>query len=102
MRSSDTRMTIATATMPILPLRTNEPSLPTASLLGVRKAHMSRAAVTDIIQNEVHASFFRRACLSAARAFVRMSGWPASTAPVKLPAMPGTRAQARQKTPVRR
>ena len=52
-------------------------------------------------QNECHASFLRRACLSETRASTRTSGCPASTDPVNEPAMPGKSAHTRQNTPVR-
>ena len=86
--------------MVILPFLTNEPSFPTASVLAGRIAQYRSAPTMVIIQNEVQASPFRRACLSATSASTRMSGWPASTAPVNVPAMPGIRAHMRQKRPV--
>ena len=91
----------AKATIVILPFLTNDPSALTSSRLGVWNAQIISRAVMLISQKERHASAFRRSALSAASASIRISGCPASAAPVNVPAIPGANADMRQNKPVR-
>ena len=98
--SNHTRKIMATATITVLPLRTNEPSFPTASVLGVLYAQTIRRKTHEISTSERSASLTRSVWRSAARASTIISFIPASLAPTNVPAIPGMIAHNAQKPAV--